>query len=364
MSPLVPLLLQSPGCVVVHKPPGVPFHATADHPGLMPLIRSQQGQEHFAYTGPLYPVHRLDYICSGALVLATSPEAAGELVSRFRQRQVTKYYVALSARKPAKKMGSVVGGLQKGRRGSWLLTRDMKDAGITRFVSAAVAPAPPAPALAHATAAAGDAAAEQQEAEEAQQEEEQAANAKVEEEELAERQVASEQQQGEEEGEVGQQREQQRKAALRRLLWARSQPPPQHETLRAFLLKPETGKTHQLRVAMKSLGAPVLGDERYALKEVAAREDRGYLHCAALRFTLQGRPVQVVCPPQHGSHFLGEGFQRQFEAWLPAGLESDHGTWFSDNKLLRSTLLAPAAGGLSVAAEADLAAAAAAEWQW
>lgn len=31
--------------------------------------------------------------------------------------------------------------------------------------------------------------------------------------------------------------------------------------LRAFLLKPVTGRTHQLRVAMKSLGAPVLGDE-------------------------------------------------------------------------------------------------------
>lgn len=31
--------------------------------------------------------------------------------------------------------------------------------------------------------------------------------------------------------------------------------------LRAFLLKPITGRTHQLRVALKSLGAPVLGDE-------------------------------------------------------------------------------------------------------
>ena len=35
----------------------------------------------------------------------------------------------------------------------------------------------------------------------------------------------------------------------------------QRPALRAFLLKPETGRTHQLRVALKSLGAPVLGDE-------------------------------------------------------------------------------------------------------
>jgi len=30
--------------------------------------------------------------------------------------------------------------------------------------------------------------------------------------------------------------------------------------LRLFLLRPYTGKTHQLRVAMKSLGAPIIGD--------------------------------------------------------------------------------------------------------
>lgn len=33
--------------------------------------------------------------------------------------------------------------------------------------------------------------------------------------------------------------------------------------LRLFILKPQTGKTHQLRVAMKSLGSPILGDGLY-----------------------------------------------------------------------------------------------------
>jgi tRNA pseudouridine32 synthase/23S rRNA pseudouridine746 synthase len=37
--------------------------------------------------------------------------------------------------------------------------------------------------------------------------------------------------------------------------------PGRRPGLRAYLLKPETGRTHQLRVAMKSLGAPILGDE-------------------------------------------------------------------------------------------------------
>ena len=42
----------------MHKPPGVPFHATSDQPGLLQLIRGQQGQAHLPYEGPLWPVHR------------------------------------------------------------------------------------------------------------------------------------------------------------------------------------------------------------------------------------------------------------------------------------------------------------------
>lgn len=45
-------------------------------------------------------------------MLATSSEAAGELIAQFRGRGVHKYYVALSERKPAKKMGSVTGDMQ------------------------------------------------------------------------------------------------------------------------------------------------------------------------------------------------------------------------------------------------------------
>lgn len=45
-------------------------------------------------------------------MLATDRAAAGELVGLFRRRQVHKYYVALSDRRPAKKMGSVVGDLE------------------------------------------------------------------------------------------------------------------------------------------------------------------------------------------------------------------------------------------------------------
>ena len=50
---------------------------------------------------------------------------------------------------------------------------------------------------------------------------------------------------------------------------------------RAWNLRPVTGKTHQLRVVLKSLGSPILGDKRYS-KDSAQRM---YLHCFHLSFT-------------------------------------------------------------------------------
>lgn len=69
--------------------------------------------------------------------------------------------------------------------------------------------------------------------------------------------------------------------------------------LRLFVLRPGTGKTHQLRVAMKSLGAPVLGDDRYG----GSAADRGYLHAYALRFEWAGTMVELCDPPAPGEHF-------------------------------------------------------------
>ncbi|MGL5390588.1 MAG: TIGR01621 family pseudouridine synthase [Shewanella sp.] len=52
------------------------------------------------------------------------------------------------------------------------------------------------------------------------------------------------------------------------------------EGLRLYLLKPHSGKTHQLRVALASLGVPILGDGLYG----TAAADRCYLHAYALGF--------------------------------------------------------------------------------
>lgn len=50
-------------------------------------------------------------------------------------------------------------------------------------------------------------------------------------------------------------------------------------------LEPITGRTHQLRLHMRELGHPILGDALYAPPDVAARADRLLLHAWSLRLT-------------------------------------------------------------------------------
>ena len=77
--------------------------------------------------------------------------------------------------------------------------------------------------------------------------------------------------------------------------------------LRLFILRPYTGKTHQVRVAMKSLGSPVLGDPLYHKKEDAGI-DRAYLHSYAISFTLYGRIYRFEHKPDTGRYFTDQAF--------------------------------------------------------
>ena len=63
---------------------------------------------------------------------------------------------------------------------------------------------------------------------------------------------------------------------------------------RIFVLKPHTGKTHQLRVAMKSIGAPINGDPRYYPNN---KEAIGQLHAWCLRFNLAGQDYHYQTSP-------------------------------------------------------------------
>ncbi|WP_144371939.1 TIGR01621 family pseudouridine synthase [Vogesella urethralis] len=215
------LVYSHPRFHLVHKAPGLGFHREGDTPGLMDLLRE-------ALPGDaLWPVHRLDRITSGLIVVARSQQDAAELGAAFAGRDVEKYYLALSDAKPARKQGLIKGDMDKGRGGAWKLCKSAANPAVTQFFSHSLAPG-----------------------------------------------------------------------------------------LRLFVLRPRTGKTHQLRVAMKSLGAPILGDALYG----GSAADRGYLHAYALAFTLAGETHRFVCPPVWGERWPQAALADYLAANPPAGL--------------------------------------------
>lgn len=124
----------------------------------------------------------------------------------------------------------------------------------------------------------------------------------------------------------------------------------------------DAGRTHQLRVALKSNGSAILGDPLYSSTAAAATSieqqqppDRMYLHAAAIRVQLPaverchlpgmnpaGNPgstdwFQAVDWPAEGQLFQHPEVQQAIAELLPADLQHDYGTWFPGHKLMMST---------------------------
>lgn len=72
------------------------------------------------------------------------------------------------------------------------------------------------------------------------------------------------------------------------------------DNLRLFCLRPYSGKTHQLRVALKSLASPICGDSAYG----GSQSDKGrefkrvFLHSFLLAFNYQGKNYEYRCLPE------------------------------------------------------------------
>lgn len=64
------------------------------------------------------------------------------------------------------------------------------------------------------------------------------------------------------------------------------------------LLEPVSGRTHQLRVHMLSLGHPMLGDMLYSPAEIQAQAPRLLLHAQHLQLThpIQRSSLEIECP--------------------------------------------------------------------
>jgi tRNA pseudouridine32 synthase/23S rRNA pseudouridine746 synthase len=76
---------------------------------------------------------------------------------------------------------------------------------------------------------------------------------------------------------------------------------PLQPGFRLFFVRIYTGKTHQIRVALKSQGAPVWGDPLYHIPDPKA--DRMYLHSWKLQFTWRGIVYDLECLPRSGRLF-------------------------------------------------------------
>lgn len=212
------ILFENSRFIVFNKPAGLSFHSEEGE-GFVVKAEKQTGQK-------LFSVHRLDKMTSGLLLLAKSPADANTLSKLFEERQIQKFYLAISMRKPKKKQGWIKGDMGPARRGSYKLLDTNENPAVTQFIS----------------------------------------------------------------------------TALRT-----------HE--RFFLIKPHTGKTHQIRVALKSLGSPIAGDIRYAAADEAKTEERGYLHAYALRFSLEGELFSFVSPPETGERFISSECIKQTALW-------------------------------------------------
>ncbi|MDP3587977.1 MAG: TIGR01621 family pseudouridine synthase [Sulfuricurvum sp.] len=215
---MIKILFENDDFLITLKNAGVNFHSE-EEAGFVVQV-SQQANI------PLLPVHRLDKMTSGLVIFAKSSEVAAQFGKMFENREIEKYYIAISMRKPKKKMGWVKADMGSARRGDYKLLPTMNNPAITQFIS----------------------------------------------------------------------------CALRT-----------HE--RFFLIKPHTGKTHQIRVALKSLGSPIAGDERYAQADEARKEERGYLHAFALRFYLNEELFSFISSPDEGERFVSEECKIQLSVW-------------------------------------------------
>jgi len=215
---MINILFENSDFLITLKKEGINFHSE-EEAGFVVQVSQQLNIS-------LFPVHRLDKMTSGLVIFAKSSEIAAVFGKMFENRDVEKYYLAISMRKPKKKQGWVKGDMASARRGDYKLLTTMENPAITQFIS----------------------------------------------------------------------------CALRT-----------HE--RFFLIKPHTGKTHQIRVALKSLGSPIAGDDRYAQADEARKEERGYLHAYALRFNLNGEEFEFVVPPDEGERFMSTECKNQLTTW-------------------------------------------------
>lgn len=216
---MIDVIFENEEFLVVNKPNNADFHDNEETLGFFNTVKETLN------LNELYPVHRLDKVTSGLLLIAKTKFVCAHLTRLFQERSIEKLYLALAYGKPKKKQGLIKGDMIRARRGAWRLDRTLNNPAQTHFLSYSV-----------------------------------------------------------------------------------------ESGLRLYLLYPKTGKTHQLRAALKSLGTPILGDHLYGggdyqcdnhpesvfINIAPKDEHRVYLHAFALRFHYCDQEFSFFAFPQTG----------------------------------------------------------------
>jgi tRNA pseudouridine32 synthase / 23S rRNA pseudouridine746 synthase len=121
--PHIPVLFETDRILIVNKPHGVSHHNDDNVDGSHGILHLLR-QQRSEKNERLWGVHRLDKVTSGILVFAKDQEMASALSRKFAQGKIRKIYFGISAKKPKKKkQGWVIGGMKRSRSETWMLTR-------------------------------------------------------------------------------------------------------------------------------------------------------------------------------------------------------------------------------------------------
>jgi tRNA pseudouridine32 synthase/23S rRNA pseudouridine746 synthase len=273
--PPIPVLFESSRVLIIHKPHGIGHHDESstlseqpqqqEKPGILQILRQQRREEKEDENDNdndndneerLYGIHRLDKVTSGILVFAKDSTTASILSKYFQEKKIQKIYFGLSSKKSLKKkQGLVQGGMERSRNKGWILVHNKKN-NYNKKKKSTTATAAAAPTTRHNN--------------------------------FAKTRFFT--------------------ASMNNTNIVNNSNNDKSNddddfVKTAVMFRPYTGKTHQLRVAAKSMGIPLLGDPIYKDGgnggNSSTSSSRTMLHASGIQIPafLDHNEINIWCPP-------------------------------------------------------------------
>ena len=242
---IIPILYESNNLLVISKPPHIPHHSAHNEKGILHHIRTLQMNDVINYKGRIYGVHRLDRVTSGILLLAKNQQTATIITKLFRREEKQYCITKYYLALSIKKV--------KKKKQGWI-KGDMKVArrGAFKLLNSMDNPA----ITRFYTAGMGH--------------------------------------------------------CDTYCFSSNNNTTNTNDTSiisvpkTMILFRPYTGKTHQLRVAAKCIGLPIMGDPLYSDAIEARMCERAYLHAIAIHLNIHGEDIAIWNPPMDWFNVIKE----------------------------------------------------------